>query len=154
MSDKSKVKPWFSDRWGWWVKITDRDSADHAIKMSGLPVFLWGTSWFFVGLLTLLMVMMAGDVPGSLWAISAALLIAGITLIVLGLLLRQNRNKLAPWVAGVYIAGTIINSIGVLMAPSEIFAISLASLFMSGLFILLSVGGLRGWSWLKANGAL
>ena len=154
MSDQKKVKPYYADRLGWWQSINDEASALEAVKMSGLPVFLWGISWFVMGLVVILGLAPVGKLTGPAALFGFSVIGFGLVLIVLGLKLRKGQAKLAPIAGAIFIIGTVISSILGFMDPKAVLPILLSSLFISGLVMLLSIGGFRGWSWLKRNGKL
>ena len=124
------------NRWGFWIEVKDRASAENAVRMAGLPVLLIGASFFMPALL-LLTTPNAVGVPTRAIALGAS----GIVIIVIAFLIRGGRAALVP----------VATAIAV---PVLLFEISLRpTLFTAVPFmaLLLSISGLRGWLWLHRN---
>ncbi len=122
------------NRLGFWIPVRDRASAQYAVRMSGLPVFLIGVSLALSGLVLLVDPIAA---TGLGWVLAALAL----PLVALGLLLRGGRARLAP-VACLLFLGAV--AIEIWLAPSW-------GLVVRGLIALVAVSGLRGWWWLRQN---
>lgn len=132
--------------WGFWFPIKDAEDALYAAKLTGLPVFLaglWSAAASFASL-TLR--------PG--WT-SATILVVGCVFIIAGLQIRKGRLQLVPVLVPLYILLVGLNVILVFKAFAAI-NVTLAPTFNMLIPVLtgiLSLNGLRGWWWLRQNGA-
>jgi hypothetical protein len=135
-----------STLFGYWLFITDADSASAAAKMSGLPILVFGLS---------LMIVSTHEIAESTGSLNAVNLIIGI----LGLLLcrcafriRSGHHAWLPFVLfpmlGIMAANTLLatNTIGVDATPTK-----WMSQAVGVLLIILALSGLRGWLWKRRN---
>ena len=153
MKSSNKVKPQYAERLGWWVKINDVDSANYAIRMSGLPIFLMGISFIIASFGALLTWSAIQSESVILKGFLIAMLPVGIFLVICGVLLRKNKNEIAPIAACLYIPFVLGSLFFVTPAPDiGQNTMLIINMIFTLLFALLSLGGLRGWRWLKQNG--
>ncbi len=152
MKNTNKVKPQHAEGWGWWVKVKDVDSANYAIRMSGLPIFLMGLG-FLIASLFIVITWSQIEFTSALQKIFLmAMLPISLCLTASGIMLRKNFNKIAPIAAGLYIPYILGNLFFVAPSPDigENTMLVINVLFTT-LMALLSLGGLRGWLWLRKN---
>lgn len=140
MSKNNKVGPMHANKWGWWIKIEDEASARHAIRMAGLPIFFLGIIFSCVSLVTLIQSGLDPYMRELLQWQNIALLPLGLTLIALGLLVRRRADGTVLLAAPIGIVAMIM-SIFVSRHPAE-WVVPL-------LILIVSLGGLRGWWWLR-----
>ena len=128
-----------------WTKIRDRETADYAIRMSGLPVFLLGTSYLLVG---------------AFFSDTALVdLTAGASLIIIGIALRSGRGWLSPIATTIAVLWTLIRAAQIapvfglllLMSPTAIGLLVGAALQL--ILLLMTIAGLRGWLWSRRQSA-
>ena len=152
VENSKKVRPQYSEALGWWVNVKDADSANYAIRMSGLPIFLMGVNFFVASLVAFLTWNTIQSDSMFLKAFLLAMFPIGLSLIVCGILLRKNNNKIAPLAAGLYIPFVLISLFFVTPAPDiGKNTMLVINMLFTLLMMLLSLGGLRGWRWLRDN---
>ena len=118
--------------WGFWVVIRNKVDADFAIKMSGLPIFLLGTSSLLVGTVFAL--------RGSHYiAVAAIMAVISAVLIWSGLRIRSGKY-------GTFFPSTLV----VLFALSgHLLSESVAITILGALQGILMLSGVRGWLYLR-----
>ncbi|NJM82805.1 MAG: hypothetical protein HC844_10150 [Tabrizicola sp.] len=127
-----------TNRFGYWIDVTDRASAHEAVRMAGLPMVLIGFN-FAVAAITLMT-----DAPseGDL-TVPLVLAASSILLVTAGFLLRGGRSYLVPFASVVTLPllTLLIAFLPTYYALIPIFA------------LLLSISGIRGWLWLRRERA-
>ena len=126
--------PMPTNRFGFWIDVTDAATAREAVRMAGLPVLLIGASF---GLSALSGVM----APDPQYLSAAALATAAAVLVVIAFAIRAGRAALVP-VAVTFCTVVLVARIALLPTALAIVPI---------LALLLCISGLRGWLWLRRH---
>jgi len=138
-----KVGAHYSDRWGIPLFIRDEASARYAVKLSGLPVFLLGLTYGIIGLFIVTGLMRVNnETPEHVKWLMWVYFPVGLLLIWCGLQIRKKSSGLVPLAALVYIVWTLV-TLG--------YSIHWIQWVVPIPWIILSIGGVRGWWWLKKN---
>jgi len=124
---------------GFWIPVKNRASANYAAKMSGLPVFLMGLSFVFLGGLFLIENKFSAQGLYNLITV-----LGGLFLIFSGLQIRKLKFKTLPISVGLWL---VLNIIGVL--ASEFSFGNIITILIG----ILAISGLRGWFWLREHPA-
>ena len=133
---------------GFWLPVHDAKTAEAAIRMAGLPVFLLG------------LCLVAGQFGRFAIALGGRNLapLLSVGLIVLAFRLRAGGTALAPLATGLGVAifavqaayvGMMVDAVGY---GAVSVAIGLAQLIVPAFAVALPLGGLRGWIWLRRHG--
>ncbi|SEV96626.1 hypothetical protein SAMN04488515_0434 [Cognatiyoonia koreensis] len=134
------------DRITVWPRIETAQTARQAVRMAGLPVFLFGLATAFSGLTF-------SDPATMLTQLGI-----GVVLIVFGFALRSHVAGLAP-LAALFVIGSFAWSLwsagavlwlGLLYLPSLL--LLLMMLLFMGVCTLFVLSGVRGWWWLRQSG--
>jgi len=128
-----------------WTEIGDRETADYAIKMSGLPVFLLGISYLLVG---------------AFFSDTAMVdLSAGVSLVIIGIALRSGRGWLSPIATTIVLLWALIRAaqlapfVGLLLIVSPTAIGLLVGAALQIFLLLMTISGLRGWLWTRRQNA-
>lgn len=124
-------------RWGFWVPVKDKESAEYASKMSGLPVFILGLNFLFSGLYLLIKKI------EILYATGVTL--SGIFFLISALQIKKYKFKTLPMSVTLWL---VITTVATLFMGIN------ASTIINILIGLLAISGLRGWWWLTRNPVL
>lgn len=130
-----------------WSSIRSKEDATHAIRMSGLPIFL-------IGLLLPLFGLLSGLGENAIWTMAF-----GVTLIACGLFLRKGRPNIVVPLANILLTVWLILALfGILSDFSQFqhanvafVAMHLAQTIVPFICLALSLSGLRGWWWFRQN---
>lgn len=138
----NRVMAFKEPRWGFWVPVKDKESAEYAAKMSGFPVFLMGLSFTPLGLL----LVFAGE---QVWQkiFGGVIAACGVFFIVSGLQIRKHKFKTLPVSVSIWLLLTVIAMFLALLSGSVPIGLNL-------LIGLMAISGLRGWWWLTRNPVL
>jgi peptidoglycan/LPS O-acetylase OafA/YrhL len=128
---------------GPWARVSDRDSAVLAVRMSGLPVFLMGLISVLISVFAVGTVAAIDEMDLTEPAPAAIAIVVGAVLVVIGLTLRRGLASLAPF-AAIIVLGN---------AALSLWSGALWSLPLQAIFALMALSGLRGWWWLRQNPA-
>ena len=126
-----------SNKLGIIVKVSDRDSATQAMKMSGLSALWLGANFLVVAFL----VYSVASVRPTGSPLTKWLVLTGVVLVIVAFLIRAGWHWLVP-----------VNSL--ICAAAFIAAIYYGQgvqLIVCLLALGLSIAGLRGWVWLMRN---
>jgi len=124
---------------GFWIPVKDHASANYAAKMSGLPVFLMGLSFVFLGGLFLIENKFSAQGLYNLITV-----LGGLFLIFSGLQIRKLKFKTLPISIAIWLG---LNLLGFMVAGFGIGSI------LTLLIGILAISGLRGWYWLREHPA-
>ncbi len=131
---------------GFWMPVIDEESAAYAVKMSGLPLFL-------VGLNTFALV----AVIDQHWAQVIAAVFA-VLFVSLAFRIRAACTAWAPIAAFLSVTFFLLQvmwrflTVIVLGFHWQVMLAEAARLIVPTLAVILAMGGLRGWKWLRRNG--
>lgn len=160
MSDpKKSIGAHNSDNWGIPFSIKDADKARYAVKLSGLPVFLLGLTYALIGLTGQIDIKpdAVDNIPAGIrdWLIGQNIsplealkwffrtyFVLGLLLVWWGLKIRKGSISLVPIAALFYLVWTAI---------TVFYSVHWIQWVMPIPWIVLSIGGLRGWMWLRKN---
>ena len=122
---------------GFWISVVDADSARYAMKMSSLPIFLFGV--VLVGYAGLNFITPGARLSHNTPVVLAAM---GGALVVLSLFTRNGKALyLLPYVN----AGALI------LVIFNLWYGTLTSVIFNLIFLGLLLSGLRGWIWLRRH---
>jgi hypothetical protein len=137
-----------------WIKISDRESATYAAKMSGMPIFLFGIAAVASTLSDF------AQSQGRLYLIAIGAI--GLFCITSGLRIRKGRFGLIIFVIPLYLIMLGITAVGYMgymiqsyrSYPDVITSLfRLAEMIVPSLLGIFALAGLRGWWWLRRNPA-
>ncbi len=137
LSNQVCVMAFKESPFGFWIPVTDKESAEYAAKMSGLPIFLLGLNFCALALVQVFV-----PQPALIYAAYFCFFIFGLFLIFSGLRIRKQKFGTLPVSLGLWL---FLNLVGVLIIGVGIGTI------ITLLIGLLAVSGLRGWLWLRRN---
>ncbi len=123
-----------TNRFGYWIDVTDRASATEAVRMAGLPVLLIGASF-------LLNALVASQSGATFAGSAAGLSLAGLVIITIAFAIRGGRAGLVPVETGL---SALVLAVSIVLNPTILVIVPLLAL-------LLCISGLRGWLWLRRN---
>jgi hypothetical protein len=129
---------------GYWITIDDDASARFAVRMAGLPVLLIAANTLLAALILAVTLATLEAAIGPCTQITLGLLVAaGLALGVIAFALRAGRTALVPLATAISAAAFVVQA---MVSP-------LWLLIVPGLALLVSLSGLRGWSWLRRHPA-
>ena len=91
-------------KWGFWIPVRDRQSAEYAAKMSGLLVFLMGLNFVFVGSL----ILNSSD-EASEHIIGILMALSGILFLISGVRIRKLKFETLPVTVPLWVIITTLN---------------------------------------------
>lgn len=136
---------------GYWISVTDEDSARDAVRMSGLPILVMGAN---AALLALLIAVRPLPDTGM---IASAAVIATL-LILLAFRIRAGHAAWIPFVLILFVAFLAASQfsayIGWRLAGETPTASAhiLLSWIVPAICTILMINGFQGWLWMRANG--
>jgi len=137
---------------GYWIASQDEASAREAVKMAGLPILVLGGNGFLFSLLLL-----TATPPNPAGAAISALI--AILLVVLAFRIRAGRAAWVPLSFLLFCLFIGANAVSAYLAwaisggPGLTGAQIVMGWIVPLICLILSLAGLRGWIWLRANGA-
>ncbi len=137
---------------GYWIVVDDEESAKAAVQMSGLPVLLLGANSALFALIALVQ-----PNPNHTYIVSSA--VFACLMILMAFRIRSGHARWVTIAFFLYIAFFGVNLFFFfvwwrVVGQSAVSAIQLVLGWIVPLICLALVfGGLRGWRWLRANGA-